>query len=210
MSWYETVVLSFSCDEYEDEEDESCHDCAGLRGVNAWLEQEGYSPLVDLNTFDGGELGSNAVLFGGCYNYLDVDRFLKVTWGQEWKHLQDVQVLWWDDNASRFTVIQIYESERGDANMPNVQRLERAIQKVEGFQVTIRHADGRDMRSDKEGMRGYPFRRGAKNDFTVAKWREQRFQRNYPGFDVSILLRNGAVASGGMKLATVRDSYVDR
>ena len=39
--------------------------------------------------------------------------------------------------------------------MPKVKSLERAIANVEGFEVTIRHADGRDMRGDQQGLPGY-------------------------------------------------------
>ena len=39
--------------------------------------------------------------------------------------------------------------------MPKVKSLERAIANVEGFEVPIRHAVGRDMRGDKQGLPGY-------------------------------------------------------
>src|SRR6478672_5243959 len=107
MSWYNTVVLSFSCDEFEDEEDESRHDCAPLRRINSWLKNHGYSKLSDLNSYRNGKLGSNAVLFGGCYNYLDVDAYLEVVGQQEWKHRDDVQVLFWDDNDSKCSLLAL-------------------------------------------------------------------------------------------------------
>ena len=42
MSWYNTVIVSFNSAEYEDQTDETCHDCAALRGLNAWLKRQGY------------------------------------------------------------------------------------------------------------------------------------------------------------------------
>jgi hypothetical protein len=105
MSWYNTIVLSFSSDEFEDEEDESCHDCAALRNINVWLKRQRYARLADLNPYKGGKLGSNAVLFGGCYNHLDVEPFLECVGQQNWKHPNDVQVLFWDDNASKCSLI---------------------------------------------------------------------------------------------------------
>jgi hypothetical protein len=68
MSWYDTVVLSFACTEFDDEEDDSNQDCEPLRKINAWLVRKGFEPLKNLNPYDQGVLGSNAVLFGGCYN----------------------------------------------------------------------------------------------------------------------------------------------
>jgi hypothetical protein len=53
--------------------------------------------------------------------------------------------------------------------MAKLKSVERTIANLEGFEVTIRHADGRDMRSDKDGLPSYPFRHAAKNDFTVAQ-----------------------------------------
>jgi hypothetical protein len=93
--------------------------------------------------------------------------------------------------------------------MPKVKNLERATANVEGFEVTIRHADGRDMRGDKQGLPGYECEKGAKNDFTVAQWREQRFQLGYPGYGVTVWLADGAAAHGSMKLSTMRDSYLE-
>ena len=107
MSWYNTVVLSFSSDEFEDEEDESNQDCAALRSVNAWLKRQRYDVLADLNPYKGGKLGSNAVLFGGCYNHLDVEEFTAFVGRQKWKHPDDVQILFWDDNASKCSLIRV-------------------------------------------------------------------------------------------------------
>ena len=36
--------------------------------------------------------------------------------------------------------------------MANVKSIEKQIWKVEGFDITIRHLDGRDVRSDKEDL----------------------------------------------------------
>ena len=91
--------------------------------------------------------------------------------------------------------------------MPKLRSVERAVANTEGFEVTIRHADGRDIRGDKTGIRGYPFKKGARNDFTVAEWRKQRFRSCYPGYKVTVWLFNGEEAGGGMKLSTVRNSY---
>lgn len=93
--------------------------------------------------------------------------------------------------------------------MPKLKSLERKIANLEGFEVTLRHPDGRDIRSDKEGLPPYPFQVAAKNDFTVAQWREQRFKQSYPGYEVTVWLADGSEAHGGFKLANVRDSYLD-
>lgn len=129
MSWYNTVVLSFSSDEFEDEEDESNHDCTVLRSINAWLKRKRYDALADLNPDKGGKLGSNAVLFGGCYNYLDVEALSAFVGQQKWKHPSDVQILFWDDNASKCSLIKFRvrksRRKRSDAEKPRAQARKR-------------------------------------------------------------------------------------
>jgi hypothetical protein len=90
-----------------------------------------------------------------------------------------------------------------------VKALERKIANLEGFEITIRHLDGKDVNSLKEGMPTYPYSNAARNDFTVGQWREQRFQANYPGFKVGVFLSDGVEAPGNTKLGTVRDTYRD-
>jgi hypothetical protein len=92
--------------------------------------------------------------------------------------------------------------------MPRLQHVERKIAKVEGFDVVVRYSDGQDMRGDKEMSQSYGYRAAARQDWTVAQWREQRFQQTYAGYDVAVLLGDGKTeAAGNMKLSTVRESY---
>ena len=93
--------------------------------------------------------------------------------------------------------------------MLSCERLERKIFRIEGFEVTIRHSDGRDVHGDKQGLPTFPYQKGAKNDFTVAQWRDQRFKQVYPGYKVTVWLQDGSQASGVTKLATVRHTYLD-
>ena len=78
-----------------------------MRAANRWLKRQGFDALADLNSPKNGKLGSNAVLFGGCYDYLDVDAFLELLAEQVWKHPEDVQVLFWDDNASKCVLLTL-------------------------------------------------------------------------------------------------------
>jgi hypothetical protein len=80
--------------------------------------------------------------------------------------------------------------------MAKVRRVELRISQVEGFLVKIQHLDGRNVRSDRQGMPTWPYERAAKDAWTVADWRRERFNTVYPGFDVE-------------RLESVRDSYDD-
>ena len=100
MSWYTTVVLSFSTGEFDGEMPPK--DFEPLLLVNAWLKQQKFSKLSDLSR---GKLGSNALLYGGCYNHLDLDEFMKVVGQQHWQDREDVQMIVWDGDDSQFSVI---------------------------------------------------------------------------------------------------------
>ena len=94
--------------------------------------------------------------------------------------------------------------------MPKVKNVEKKIWDVEGFDVTIKHQDGRDLRGDFTGLPQYDnYERQAKNDMTVAEWREKRFYPKYPGYEVDVLDGDGKVTAGNTKLANVRDSYLE-
>jgi hypothetical protein len=97
----------------------------------------------------------------------------------------------------------------GREKMALLKNVEKRIWDIEGFAVIIRHADGRDMRSDRTGIPMYDFARMARNSITVSTWKEQRFLPKYPGFDVDVLDGFGNAVPGNTLLATVRDSYTD-
>jgi hypothetical protein len=93
--------------------------------------------------------------------------------------------------------------------MPKVGRVELRISQVEGFLVTLRHPDGGDVRSDRTGLPTWPYERAAKDAWSVADWKRERFGPTYPGFVVDVLDGDGEAAPGQTKLETVRDSYGD-
>jgi len=93
--------------------------------------------------------------------------------------------------------------------MPTVLAVERRIFKVEGFDVVIRHLDGRNVRSDREKLPQYPYKRAMANRSDVKAWKETRFQPHYPGFQVDVIDAYGRRAHGGKLLRTVRDTFFD-
>lgn len=94
--------------------------------------------------------------------------------------------------------------------MPKAKNVEKRICLTEGFDVTIRHGCGRDMRSDKTDLPQYSkFERMAKNDMTVSDWKASRFAGIYPGLIADVLDGSGTSVAGNTKLGTVRESYVE-
>ncbi|HTU70354.1 MAG TPA: hypothetical protein VMF11_08515 [Candidatus Baltobacteraceae bacterium] len=86
--------------------------------------------------------------------------------------------------------------------------LEMKIARVEGFQVRVSYPDGRNVRSDREGMPPWNWEKAARDNWTVARWKQERFKSVYPGFEVEVLDGDGNfVEYGNTLLETVRDSY---
>ena len=77
--------------------------------------------------------------------------------------------------------------------------LEMKIARVEGFQVRIRTSDGRDIRSDREGMPPWPYEKGARDRWPVARWKLERFVSLYPGFGVDVLDGDGTPVEFGKR-----------
>ena len=91
--------------------------------------------------------------------------------------------------------------------MPSVKTVERQIGNREGFDVTVRHQDGRDARGDRKGLPGYAFERRAKDGMTVSDWKKQRFSQYYSGWEIDVLDASGDPVAGNTLLQTVRESY---
>lgn len=90
--------------------------------------------------------------------------------------------------------------------MAKIKAVEKRMWDVEGFDIQFCQ-NGKDVRSDRTGIPQYQYVRAAKDDMTVADWREVRFFPNYPGFTVEVLDGDGNFAHGAVKLGNLRDTY---
>lgn len=91
--------------------------------------------------------------------------------------------------------------------MASVRTVERQIGTLEGFNVILRHRDGRDVRSDRTGLPGYAFLNRAKGKMTVAQWKEVRFYPGFSGWDVDVLDADDRSCQGNTLLSSVRETY---
>ena len=91
--------------------------------------------------------------------------------------------------------------------MPRLRTVQERVFRIEGFKVAFRHPDGRAMRGDRSGVPEYEYRRAAKDNITVAAWKNQRFYPNYDGFGIEVLNGGGEPVPGKTFLSTVRGSY---
>ena len=87
--------------------------------------------------------------------------------------------------------------------MPLLKTVEEKIQRVEGFKVVFMK-NGKDVHGNTEGIPQYPYVQKAKNNWTVEEWKNERFKKTYPGFDVKVLDSVGLPVVGQKTLASVR------
>ena len=91
--------------------------------------------------------------------------------------------------------------------MALVKNVEKRIKEVEGFDVRIRHSNGRDMRGDKTNLPMWPYDTKARRKFTVQDWKNIRFRRTYPTLRVKVLDPNGKSVNGKTLLWNLRSLY---
>jgi hypothetical protein len=95
----------------------------------------------------------------------------------------------------------------GEAIVPRVDRIERRIAEVEGFDVRILR-NGGDARGDLELPVHYRrYERRANDGTTVHEWKQTRFRPTFAGLDVEVLNGAGQPVPGQTSLRTVRQSY---
>ena len=93
--------------------------------------------------------------------------------------------------------------------MALLKNVEKRIWDIEGFQVIFRHLDGRDIRGDMKDVPMYLYERAAKNNYSIARWIQERIKLNYPFCNVEVLRGDGRIAQGKTRLSTVRDTYLE-
>jgi hypothetical protein len=91
--------------------------------------------------------------------------------------------------------------------MTLVKTVEKRIREIEGFDVQFIHS-GKNVRSDADIPTQYAAKKMSKNSYTVNDYK-MKLQKQYPGYDFSILKSDGEKASGQTKLSTIRDTYLE-
>jgi hypothetical protein len=96
--------------------------------------------------------------------------------------------------------------------MATVEFTERRIKELEGFTVRFHYqgparTKGRDVRGDRRDVPAYRYVARAKDTMTVAEWKEIRFAKEYPGFDVEVYDADDRSVHGRTLLSTVRATY---
>ncbi|MCG5549577.1 hypothetical protein [Halorhodospira halochloris] len=74
--------------------------------------------------------------------------------------------------------------------MATVGEVEDQIMEVEGLRVVILNQDGRNARSDMQGLQEWPFQKASKGSWTIAEW-EEKFEEVYPSLSVAVVDQTG-------------------
>jgi hypothetical protein len=94
MSWVTDVVLIFSFQEIYFEEDLEEESLPALQNINAWLKASNQPVLNNFSIHATSSAKSmQSCIYGGAFNYLDIDGLLKVIQRQNWRHRLGVQIL---------------------------------------------------------------------------------------------------------------------
>lgn len=95
-----------------------------------------------------------------------------------------------------------------DPGLATLGEVEEAIRRVEKFDVVFT-LSGRAAGSNKRGFTPYPYQNKLNDDYDVKAYLGQRIIGYYAhhGLGIEVRRADGAVAAGGTKLRTVRETY---
>ena len=109
MSWVTDVLLITGLGErFDDDRDDFVESCKALDNINTWLEQHEQGKLDELSDYvvSGGK-GMQCYVYGGAFNFLEVDDFVSLVLSQKWKNPKAVMLLTKESEHTVFTVHQI-------------------------------------------------------------------------------------------------------
>jgi hypothetical protein len=78
-----------------------------VAGLNAWLEEHEWAPLVPLSRVMSSEAAFQACAYGGALVRLDVPAFLRAVAGQSWVKRDAVLLLLKDEGDERFAAYRL-------------------------------------------------------------------------------------------------------
>jgi hypothetical protein len=112
MSWVTDVLLIFSLEEFYSEDGNRLESILALDNINSWLEENGKGSLGNLNEYAGGGKAMQACVYGGAFNFLKIDEFIKVVKEQSWRMRENVQLLLQDEEDECFTMHTLLEHQQ--------------------------------------------------------------------------------------------------
>ncbi len=88
--------------------------------------------------------------------------------------------------------------------MKSTKTVAEQIGTIEGFTVEFRSLDGDDVSSRR--VEDYPYQRAARGEWSVSRWKQDRFAANYPDFGVAVFGPDGEEVHGQFRIPQNRDA----
>jgi hypothetical protein len=107
MSHVTDVLLLFSLEENLIE-GEFKEEAPVVGGVNAWLGDHEFAGLENLSVHAGLEKAMQANVYGGAYNYFDLDGFVGFLKEQNWRAPHSVQLLVKGEEDGKFSLRSLF------------------------------------------------------------------------------------------------------
>jgi hypothetical protein len=107
MSYVTNVLLLFSLEENLIE-GEFREKAPVIGGVNGWLEEHAFAGMENLSVHAGREKAMQANIYGGAYNYFDVDEFAEFLKEQSWRAPHSVQLLVKCEEDGKFSLRSLF------------------------------------------------------------------------------------------------------
>ena len=89
--------------------------------------------------------------------------------------------------------------------MKSTKTVADQIWNIEGFVIDFRSHDGDDVSSRR--VEDYPYQRAARGEWSVSRWKQDRFSANYPDFNVAVFGPDGEEVHGKTLLSTLRARF---
>lgn len=111
MGWIWNILLSCSSEEFwSDDADGPDDTCEPLENINRWIAGGKLVDLTPPTYADGAGSGMDAYLFGGGFNHLNIEGFIRLVETQNWKDRPNLQLWVKGDGATgeqRFTQVRL-------------------------------------------------------------------------------------------------------
>ena len=111
MSWVTDIILICSLEELYPASGEEREQPPAILGINGWLEDREWSPLVGLHDHIGmnSEKAFQAAAYGAALNFLDVPAFLRAVADQPWEDPDAILLLLKNEEGPKFAVYRMGE-----------------------------------------------------------------------------------------------------
>ena len=108
MSWVTDVLVTFNLQERFDDDFNLQDSCESLDNINAWLKQNELGELDELSKHvSSGGKGMQCYVYGGAFNFMQVEEFIALVLSQPWKMPASVMLLTKDEEEEAFTLHRV-------------------------------------------------------------------------------------------------------